>query len=117
MKVRLQPDDNCDAGRRIAVRIEELILHGFAPADRHRIARAVQKELVKRLRQGGMQDLAKEPSALAHIDGGAFHVPAGEAPWTIGARIGASIYQSLRRQGQPEQSASATRPVIGGLQR
>lgn len=117
MKVQQPPDDNCEAGRRIEVRIEELVLHGFAPADSHRIARAVRRELAKQLRQSGMPESTRNPSALACIDGGAFHVPAGAAPWTIGARIGASIYQGLQRQSGSEHSARVNKPAPGGLQR
>ncbi|HKT12486.1 MAG TPA: hypothetical protein VJW77_11745 [Terriglobia bacterium] len=117
MKVWQQFDDDCKAGRRINVRIEELVLHGFAATDRHRIARAVQQELARQLRQGGVPESAGNPSAPTSIDGGAFHVPAGAAPGTIGAGIGASIYRGLQGQSQLQQSARASKPAPGGPQR
>ena len=117
MKVWQQLDDGCEAGRQINVRIEELVLHGFAAADRHRIARAVQQELARQLRQSGGPEPAGDPSALAFISGGAFHVPAGAAPGTIGARIGASIYRGLQGQNQRQQSARISKPAPGGPQR
>lgn len=117
MKVRQQLGDNSEGGRRINVRIEELVLHGFAATDRHRIATAVQQELARQLRQSGMPEPAGSASALAFISGGAFHVPAGAAPGTIGARIGASIYRGLQGQSQRQQSVRISKPAPGVPQR
>jgi hypothetical protein len=113
VKVRQQLDDNCEAGRRIEVRIEELVLAGFAPADRHRIARAVQQELAKRLRQSGVPESIGNPSALASIDGGGFHIPAGAPPRMIGVGIGASIYRGLQ-QNRVEKKAQLAQLPPGG---
>ena len=40
--------------KRIELHIEELVLHGFAPADRYRIGDTVQRELTRLLAEQGM---------------------------------------------------------------
>lgn len=80
---------------KIDLHIEELVLHGFASGDRHRIARAMGQEL-ERLLDG--QDL---PAALAggvelsHLDAGIFEITPGTRPEIIGARVARALYERL----------------------
>jgi hypothetical protein len=117
VNMRQPREDGGQYGRPVEIRIEELVLHGFAPGDRHRIARAVQRELARRFRQGGVPESASDSSALASIEAGAIHIPQGVAPWTAGTRIGAAIYRGLHRQSRLEQAARHIQPAPGGQPR
>lgn len=78
---------------RIEVHIEEIVLDGFAPGDRHRIADAVGREL-RRL-------LAASPAPpwsgaeTARLDAGAFDVRPGDGADAIGAGIARRIHRGL----------------------
>lgn len=76
--------------------IEELVLHGFAPQDRHAIADAVQLELSRMLSATARQDGARE--FPARLDGGTFQVKAGARPQTTGREIARAVFRSLRPQ-------------------
>ena len=117
VNMRQPREDGGQYRRPVEIHIEELVLHGFDPGDRHRIARAVQRELAKRFRQGGIPESVSDSSALASIDAGAIHIPQGAAPWNAGARIGAAIYRGLHRQSRLEQAARHIQPAPGGQPR
>lgn len=80
----------------VRVHIEELVLHGFAPADRHRIAAAVETELARLTRNGGGTGWWQSSPVLEQINGGAFQVEAGAPPQKSGTQIAQTIYRSLR---------------------
>ena len=84
----------------LRLHIEELVLHSFAPNDRHAIADAVQRELASLL----AASLASEASARltstpdsARIDGGSFQVEHGARATSIGAQIANAVHGGLTR--------------------
>jgi hypothetical protein len=86
------------APRAVEVHIEELVLHGFAPGDRHAIAEAVQHELAQLIGQGQLPVSHGNPVVLKQIDAGTFQVKAGSRPENSGAQIARSVFRSLRQQ-------------------
>ena len=78
----------------IKLHIEEVVLHGFEPADRAALGAALETELARLL-------AAADPAALtganrvARIDGGAFEIPAQAAPGLTGARLARAVYDGL----------------------
>ncbi len=80
----------------VGVHIEELVLHGFAPSDRHRIAAAVESELTRLMREGGLPGLRENPPALGRINAGAFKVKDGAKPQATGTEIARAVFRSLR---------------------
>jgi hypothetical protein len=80
--------------RPVELHIEELVLLGFAPRDRFRIADAVERELARLLESGGLSAEAR-PVAMEELDGGAFRVARGAQPHSIGSRVGQSIFTAL----------------------
>ena len=82
-------------GVNLHVHIDELVLHGFAPGNRARIADALQLELARLFVQGGL------PPALAHggtkdrLNAGTFHAETTARPETTGAHIAQSVYGGL----------------------
>ena len=56
----------------IVIEIDELVLHGFPPADRHRIGEAVQAELARIFVERGLPAAWSGGGAAARLDGGSF---------------------------------------------
>jgi len=83
--------------RRVEVRIDELVLHGFAPRDRHAIAAGVEEELAW-LFTGQLPAAAQGSNQWRdRVDGGAFPLPRGARPHAIGALIARAIHGGLAR--------------------
>ena len=78
----------------IEIQIDELVLHGFAPGDRHSIGDAVQHELMRLIAEQGLSSLNHNVE-IARVNGGAFDVKPGTRSETIGAQIAQSVFQGL----------------------
>ena len=76
----------------VEVHIEELVLHGFPPADRTAIGDAVQAELGRLIAERG---LAATPAFEHRIDGGMFQAAAGASAGGIGRQVARSVYNRL----------------------
>ncbi len=77
------------------IHIEELVLHGFAPAERAPIAEAVQSELVRLLTEGGVPPALARGGSVDRLDAGSFPAdPAGRGSVT-GARIAQALHGGL----------------------
>jgi hypothetical protein len=82
---------------KIDLHVEQLVLEGFRPGDRHRIGAAVQSELARLLTEGGL------PSGLAHgadlprLDGGSFEARPGARPETVGRQVASAVHGGLKR--------------------
>jgi hypothetical protein len=77
---------------RIRIEIEELVLHGFDPRDRHRIGEALRAELTRLVDDS--------PSILAaqgadRIDGGSFTVTTGADGGAIGRGAAGALHRSI----------------------
>ena len=79
----------------VAVHIEELVLHGFAPRDRRRIAVAVERELARLMSESGVPRSLKQNLAVEQVSGGSFHAKGQLKPQTAGTLIARTVYESL----------------------
>ena len=79
----------------IELRIEELVLHGFAPGDRHRVGAAVERELARLLAERGLPPGLVRGADLSRLDGGSFAVAPGAGAEAIGARVARAVYGRL----------------------
>lgn len=70
----------------IELHIDELVLHGFDPRDRHAIGDAVQQELARLLEIRGLTDARN----VEHLDAGTINLTT-----TRGASAGAPIAEAL----------------------
>lgn len=77
----------------VEVHIESLVLHGFSPLERHRVAEAVRLELARLLREGGLP--LEEAGEVARLDAGAFTVAAGAGAEQVGAQVARAVYRGL----------------------
>ncbi len=85
--------------REIELHIDELVLHGFAPGDRRRIGRAVERELSRLLTQaaasGALPRSLTTGSAAALRDAGAIQLTPGHSPESAGAQVAQAIYRGI----------------------
>jgi len=82
----------------IELHVEELVLEGFAPAERHAVADAFERELSRLFAERGL------PAAREGAGGASFDVDAGSVRLAPGTRAGAA-------------GAQLARAVYGGLTR
>ena len=84
----------------VTVHIDELVLHGFAPADGHDIADAVRAELARRL-AGAAERIHTSPSEdpIDRIDAGSITIRDAARPAAIGAQVGAALASALSGRG------------------
>jgi hypothetical protein len=80
--------------RAIEVHIDELVLHGFNPADRHRIGDAVQTELVRLLETKELARSIRRGASIERLDGGAI-TPHGLGPQSLGQAIAQGVSGGL----------------------
>ena len=88
------------------IHIEELVLHGFAASDRHRIAGEVERELSRLMGEGRLAGF-RENLTLERMNGGTFKVEAGAKAQAAGTQIARAVFRGL---GQ----SSRARPGAGG---
>ena len=81
----------------VELHIEELVLHGFSPGDRYRIAEAVERELARWLAEQGVPHLLSNNVDLVEIDAGAFDVKPNAKSEMVGAQVAQAIYGGISR--------------------
>jgi hypothetical protein len=79
----------------VELHIEELLLHGFAPGDRYRIADSVEGELSRLVARQGLASLAGALRPIERLDAGAFRLASGDGPDQVGLRIARHVYSRL----------------------
>lgn len=81
----------------IRLHIDEVVLHGFEPADRARFGAALETELARLLAAGDPRALA-QAGQVARLDGGSFDMPTHTAPEVTGTRLARAVYDGLTGQ-------------------
>ena len=81
----------------VELHIEELLLHGFAASDRHRIAEAVEGELARLLAERGVPPALAQEGELARVDGGSFDVAPDSSAEAVGNQATRALYGGLKR--------------------
>ncbi len=77
------------------LQIEELVLHGFDPGDRHRISEAIEKEMTRLIAERGLSDRLTDGIHIPRLDGASFQINQGSKPETAGVQIARSVHGSL----------------------
>ena len=117
MNIARKPVVESPAGDSVQVEIGELVLHGFAPGDRHKIAAAVESELARLMSKAGVQGLGKNSLTLGRINGGAFRVTAGAKPQAAGAEIARAVFRGLRQSARASARAHGAQAGVAGRHR
>lgn len=79
----------------IEIHIDELVLEGVAPGDRHRVAEAVAHELARLTADRGLPSAATRSHTVDRVDAGA--LPAGRhgQPGALGTQIALAVHEGL----------------------
>ncbi len=80
---------------RLELHIDELVLHGFASGDRHRIGDALERELARLLADRGLPSAGASSVFLEKVDAGAFKVPPGSRAQSIGTQLAQKVHQQI----------------------
>ena len=83
--------------KNIELNIDELVLHGFSPGDRHRIGEAVEHEFTRLLADRGVPESLERGGEISNMDGGAFEVVPGSRAEVVGAQVAKAVYGGMRR--------------------
>lgn len=81
----------------IDLHIEELVLEGFSPGDRHRIGAAVERELARLLTERGLPRLT-ESLDVPRLDGGSFEMNRNATPEAVGGQVAGAVYGGVGRE-------------------
>src|SRR6266481_2902649 len=79
----------------LELRIEELVLHGFALGDRFVIGEAVERELARLLEDRGIPISLRLENATDEINGASFNAAQNAKPPAIGRQIAQAVYQGF----------------------
>lgn len=82
---------------RVELRIDELVLRGYAPGTRWRVGAAVEAELRRLLAEGGLPPALAGGGRVERLDGGACRAAPGATPEAAGAQIARAIYTRMGR--------------------
>jgi hypothetical protein len=78
---------------RIELHVDELVLHGFSPHDRHRIGDAVRAELARAL---AAEPLPAQRRAVPQLDAGSFVRAPRATAEVVGTQIAGAVHRGLR---------------------
>jgi hypothetical protein len=81
--------------KNVELRIEELRLQGFAPADRYRIGEALERELDRLFTEQGVSPRLNQEREAQHLDGGVFELQPHLGAEAIGAQVAQTVYERL----------------------
>lgn len=81
--------------RSVELRIEELVLHGFPPGDRHRIGDAATHELTRMFTERGVPPSLEEGGEIASLSGGSFEAGRDLGPERVGVQVARAVYGGL----------------------
>jgi hypothetical protein len=82
---------------RIRVHIEELVLHGFEPGDRRRIADALQAHLAELLSEAPLSEERTAGITLERWDAGTIRIREGSVPAVVGEQLAAALHGGMGR--------------------
>lgn len=81
----------------IDLRIEELVLHGFPPGERYRIAAALQSELQTLLAERGLPPAISNGGVIDRVDAGSVTIDPKASSRSIGRQVARSVYGGVRQ--------------------
>jgi hypothetical protein len=83
--------------RNVELRIDELVLQGFPPGDRHRIGDAAARELARLFAEQGTPPSLGEGGEVARLSRGSFEARPGLGAEAVGVQVARAVYRGLSR--------------------
>jgi hypothetical protein len=87
----------CALPASVDLRIEEIVLESFKPADRYSIGDAVQSELTRLFTEQSVMPKGTHSIEIGRVDVGEFLVKQGARAATIGNQVAQAVYQGLNQ--------------------
>ncbi len=78
--------------RNVELRLKELVLHDFAPGNRHRVGEAAERELSRLFAEHGVPPLLAHGEAVPRIDAGTLKISTGAKADVVGAQVARALY-------------------------
>lgn len=91
----------------VELRVEELVLHGFPPGDRHRIREALERELSRLFAEEGVPPSLARGGTIPRLDAGSFEMRPGRKAEAVGSRIARTLYGGI--DGHPRRRNGGSR--------
>ena len=88
---------NDDESRSIDLQIDELVLNGFAAADKHAIGDAFERELARLLAEQGVSPGLTRNVELEHLDADVNNVNQGSHSETIAVQSAQALYRRFSK--------------------
>jgi hypothetical protein len=79
----------------VELRIEELVLRGFVPGQRHRIGEVIESELSRLFTEKGVPPSLGRGGVISHLDGGALSVAPGTSAEEVGTWAAQALYRGM----------------------
>lgn len=95
-----QPASALDSPRTtqsVDLNIKQLVLRGFSPPHRHRIAQAIQSELTRLVTEQGVPASLTTSLSIDRLDTGDLQVSAHARAETVGVRVARLVYRGMGR--------------------
>lgn len=83
--------------RPLELHIEELVLNGFNPRDRHGIGDAIERELAMSLGENGFDAVSLRNLELSDLDAGVFKANPADRPGRTGREISRLLARAIHR--------------------
>lgn len=80
----------------IEININELVLHGFSPADKFRIGQAVEQHLSLLFNQKDIPSSLQKNNDVHLMNAGDFRMSANDTAGSIGNQIAGTIYSGFK---------------------
>jgi hypothetical protein len=96
--------DEAQRAAAIELHIEELVLHGFAPGDQHRIGDALGHEMERLISAHGLAGLDRSV-CVSEVDGVTFRVAAGATARTLGEQLAQQVFRQMVPPAQAPQAS------------
>lgn len=80
---------------RVDIVIDELILHGYSPAERYAIGDSLSRELERLVMEQGYQP--HESVNIPMLKTAAVNLPANSKPDKVGSHVAQAVYGGLKR--------------------
>ena len=80
---------------RVEIVIDELVLHGYSPAERYTIGNSLSRELERLVMEQGFQP--HESMDIPMLRAAPINLPANSKPGQVGSHVAQAVYGGLKR--------------------
>lgn len=90
---------------RVEVEIEEVVLHGFLPLDRHSVGGALQAELARLIDEHGLGKVPASDIEVARLDAGSVRLAPDDRDLRVGTGLAEATFRATIAAAQGRSRA------------